>query len=239
MSIEANQIIRSKRQTLALIIKPDGALIVRAPLRISEKAIKEFVEKNREWIQKKRAELLTITPPSPKQFIAGETFMYLGNSYPLELMKNQSKLLLLEETFRLDEGIQNEAKSTFERWYREQARKVLTERVDLYAKQHGLSYKKIRITSARTRWGSCSSSGSLSFSWRLIMAPLAVVDYVIIHELVHTIVHNHSKRFWNKVAKIMPDYKARRKWLRVNGQTLILWDQHLSNEPIVHERGFS
>ena len=239
MSIAVNQIIRSKRRTLALIIKPDGALVVRAPLRISEKAIEEFIEKNREWIEKKRAELLATMPPSPKEFVSGETFMYLGNRYRLEIVKNQSQPLRLEETFRLAEAFQNEAQLAFERWYRGQARKILSERVYLYAQQQGFQFQKIRITSARTRWGSCSSNGSLSFSWRLIMAPLDVVDYVIVHELVHTIVHNHSKRFWNKVAKIMPDYKGCRKWLRTKGQQLILWDHDLSNEPIVNERGFS
>ena len=239
MPIEIHQIIRSKRKTLALIVKPDGALIVRAPLRISEQAIKEFIEHNREWVRKKRAELLAVLPPSPRQFLSGETFLYLGKSYPLEIVTDQTEPLLLEESFQLAEAARNKSELVFEHWYREQARCILTERVALYVKQHDFQYDKIRITSARTRWGSCSSTGSLSFSWRLIMAPLEVVDYVIVHELVHTVIHNHSKRFWNKVAKIMPDYKDRRKWLRANGRRLILWDQELSNEPIISERGFS
>jgi predicted metal-dependent hydrolase len=94
--------------------------------------------------------------------------------------------------------------------------------VDHYASQYGFQYKKIGITSAQTRWGSCSANGSLNFSWRLILAPMEAVDYVVVHELVHTVHHNHSRRFWQKVGKIMPDYKERRKWLRKNGQRLIL-----------------
>src|ERR1041385_4265720 len=100
MPLEIPQIIRSKRKTLALIVKPDGALIVRAPLRMPEQAIQEFIEKNRAWIGKKRAELLAATPPAPKQFASGDIFIYLGKSYPLEIVNGQSQPLLLEGTFK-------------------------------------------------------------------------------------------------------------------------------------------
>lgn len=148
--------------------------------------------------------------------------MYLGHPYPLEIAKGQKKPLLLEENFKLAESARENAKLVFERWYRAQAKKILEERVNIYASQHGLQYKKIGITSARTRWGSCSPNGLLNFSWRLIMAPMEAVDYVVVHELAHTVFHNHSKRFWKKVEKIMPDYKACRKWLRKNGPALML-----------------
>jgi predicted metal-dependent hydrolase len=218
MPIEVNQIIRSKRKTLALIVKPDGTLVVRAPLRTAEKSIWEFMENHTEWIEKKRAEALAALPLAPRQYVSGEIFMYLGQSYPLEIVKGQKKPLLLEENFKLAESAQATAKLVFERWYRMQAKKILNERVSKYASQYCLQYKKIGITSARTRWGSCSANGSLNFSWRLIMAPIEVVDYVVVHELAHTVFHNHSKRFWKKVETIMPDYKERKKWLRKNGQ---------------------
>ncbi len=221
MPIEVNQIIRSKRKTLALIVKPDGSLVVRAPLRSSDKAIREFVGSNAKWIEKKQAEVLAFPRPIPKHYIPGERFMYLGNAYPLEIVRGQKKPLLLVESFKLAESAQSKAKSTFEGWYRMQAKRILTERVNLYASQYGLQYKKVGITSARTRWGSCGVNGSLNFSWHLILAPMEVVDYVVVHELVHTVFHNHSKRFWNKVEAIMPDYKERRKWLRENGQLML------------------
>lgn len=220
--IQVDQIVRSKRKTLALIVKPDGSVIIRAPMRTSEKAIREFVEQHVEWIRKKQAEALASQPPAPKQYIPGETFLYLGNVYPLEIVKGQKKPLVLEGTFKLAESAQSKAELVFERWYRAQAKKILTERVNAYAGQYGFQYKKIGITSARTRWGSCSVDGSLNFSWRLILTPLEAVDYVVVHELVHTVCHNHSRRFWNKVEAIMPDYKERRKWLRTNGQPLML-----------------
>jgi len=94
---------------------------------------------------------------------------------------------------------------------------VITERVQWYAAKHGLEYKQVKITSARTRWGSCNSRGTLSFSWRLVMAPVPVIDYVVVHELAHTVEKNHSKKFWAKVQIIMPDYQNRIEWLDKNG----------------------
>ena len=216
-----NEIIRSKRKTLALIVKPDGSLLVRAPLRATKAGIEEFVEKNRGWIERHQARALAHLPPAPRGYLPGETFLYLGTGYGLEIAEGQQESLRLEGRFRLAVSQQSDAASVFERWYREQARQVLTARVDLYARQSGFQYKGIRITSARTRWGSCSAKGSLSFSWRLIQAPLAVVDYVVIHELVHTVFHNHSKQFWHRVATILPEYKEHRSWLREHGRSLL------------------
>jgi predicted metal-dependent hydrolase len=222
MPIEISQIIRSKRKTLALIIKNDGVLIVRAPMRTSDQRIKEFVEEHRSWIEKKQTEIKSIVLLSPKQYIPGEMFLFLGESYPLEIVENQEKALVLNGSFKLAEKAVNRAETVFARWYRKQAKEILKERVDLYASQYSFQYQGIKITSAKTRWGSCNSKGSLSFSWRLIMAPLEQVDYVVVHELVHTIHHNHSKRFWNRVEKVMPDFKESKKWLRKNGPQLML-----------------
>jgi predicted metal-dependent hydrolase len=222
MPVTVDQLIRSKRKTLALIVKPDGSLIVRAPLRASEKAIREFIAQHVEWIQKKQAEALASRPPATRQYVPGEMFMYLGNAYPLEIVKGQRKPLILEGSFKLAASAQSNAKLVFERWYRAQAKQILAERVELYASQYDFQYKKVGITSARTRWGSCSADRSLNFSWRLILTPLKAVDYVVVHELVHTVFHDHSRKFWNRVETVMPDYKERRKWLRKNGGQLML-----------------
>ena len=99
---------------------------------------------------------------------------------------------------------------------------MLTERVEFFAHAQGFKVKKIRISSARTRWGSCSAKGTLSFTWRLVMAPPDVIDYVVVHELCHLKELNHSKAFWAQVEAILPDYKTRRKWLKDNGAKLHL-----------------
>jgi predicted metal-dependent hydrolase len=108
----------------------------------------------------------------------------------------------------------------FEAWYKQQARQALTERVALRAAFHMLTVSGVRISSARTRWGSCSSRGSLSFTWRLVLAPLEVIDYVIVHELAHLRVRNHSPEFWKEVGRMMPDYAQRKQWLKDNGRML-------------------
>ena len=131
------------------------------------------------------------------------------------------KPLVLDGNFKLAESAQSRAAEFFEHWYREQARRILSKRVKFHAEQNGFQYKGIKITSAHTRWGSCSAKGSLSFSWRLIMTPLEQVDYVVVHELVHTIVQDHSKVFWKKVENILPDFNERRMWLRRNGLLLM------------------
>jgi predicted metal-dependent hydrolase len=150
-------------------------------------------------------------------------FPYLGMTYPLKLVEGGREPLSLDgESFKLAVSYLSDAASVFERWYRGQARQVLTGRVEFFARQHDFHYQRIRITSARTRWGSCSSTGSLSFSWRLIQAPSAVVDYVVVHELVHTVFHNHSQHFWNLVEMIMPDYQDHRRWLKEHARELLL-----------------
>lgn len=222
MSVEINQITRSKRKTLAIIVKQDGSVIVRAPLRTAENAIWEFVEQHRSWIEKKRTELRSADVASPKQYHPGEMFMFLGELHPLEVVKRQRQPLVLDGSFKLSESASAHAERVFEHWYREQARQIIQERVEVYAKQYGFQYQRIKIMSARTRWGSCSRSDSLNFSWRLIMAPLAQVDYVAVHELAHTIHHNHSSRFWKKVETVMPDFKERQKWLKKHGPRLML-----------------
>ncbi len=96
------------------------------------------------------------------------------------------------------------------------ARDAFIERSCLYAARMGVEFKKIRLSSAKTRWGSCSVRGSLSFNWKLIQAPVEILDYVVVHELAHLIEHNHSPRFWAKVAEFFPDYKKAKLWLKNN-----------------------
>ncbi len=109
-----------------------------------------------------------------------------------------------------------------EKRYREAAKEYIPKRADYYAKQLDVSYERIRIAEQKTRWGSCSSKGTLSFNWKLMLAPPAVLDYVVVHEVCHLKEMNHSPRFWKLVEELMPDYKECRKWLKENGNTLQL-----------------
>jgi len=218
---ETFELIRTRRRTIALIVQTDGRLVVRAPLRVPEKIIREFVESKAGWIRKKQAQVTAAQVPA-RQFVEGEQFWYLGKAYPLTIVPRQRPALKLGSAFRLARSAQPRAKAAFIRWYKSQARALLTERVREAAVRYGFTYHGIRISSARSRWGSCSSSGTLSFTYRLVMAPQAVIDYVVVHELVHLKVRNHSKTFWKQVGGILPDYKKHVAWLKKNGRFLTL-----------------
>jgi hypothetical protein len=221
--VSIDKLIRSKRRTLSLIVERDGSLLVRAPLRAPEKFIREFVSEHEAWIRRKQAQVLAAYPPfQPREYVEGEEFWYLGKTYQLQIGEATRPALALNGRFQLSRNALPQAGTVFERWYRAQARRVLSERVERYAEMHGFKFQPVKITSARTRWGSCSSRGTLNFSWRLVMAPMAVIDYVVVHELVHLRVKNHSKKFWAQVGTLMPDYKARIEWLKVNGHLLNL-----------------
>jgi predicted metal-dependent hydrolase len=131
-----------------------------------------------------------------------------------------SHSLQFDQKFMLPAKHHHRADKLFLKWYREQALRILTERTLMMANRENFSFHSIRINNAKKQWGSCSRDNKLAYSWRLIMAPLSVIDYVIVHELVHTIHHNHSKRFWQKVSSIVPNHKEYRRWLRQNDHLL-------------------
>jgi len=213
-----DRLVRSKRKTIALIICPDGSLEVRLPLKTPLTALKKLIIEKANWIRKHQQSakpIIQLTPP--QRFQEGALFWYLGDLYPLKVTVGGSSKVEFKETFYLDNRVLSKAETLFTGWYRAQARQVINNRAAYYALHTGLQYQAIRITSARSRWGSCSPSGGLNFSWRLMMAPMDVIDYVIVHELVHTRVRNHSRTFWEQVSVIDPDYRSKRAWLRANG----------------------
>jgi predicted metal-dependent hydrolase len=222
MTISIDRLVHSRRKTVALVVERDGSLTVRAPLRMAEARIRTFVDAHSEWIQKNQAKVRAALPMSPKRYVEGESFLFLGRTYPLTIVPRQRRALNFNGVaFQLAKSALPGAEQAFVRWYQEQAALLLFERVRILAGKHGFHYQKLRISSARTRWGSCSSLGTLSFTYRLVMAPSEVVDYVALHELVHTQVRNHSKTFWARLGSLMPDYKTRLTWLKKNGKFLM------------------
>lgn len=224
MEIEIDKIIRTKRKTISLQITDDATLIVRAPFDVSEQTIKNVVNKHMNWIEKKKKNILVRDPKFvKKEFVNGEGFMYLGRYYKLSIVNKQKTPLVFNNNhFSLLRDYLPVARELFINWYKERAYEKISERVEWYARKRGFIYNKINITNANQRWGSCSSKRNLNFSWRLIMAPLPVIDYVIVHELVHLEERNHTKFFWNKVKILIPDYEKYRDWLNKNGYLLRL-----------------
>jgi predicted metal-dependent hydrolase len=211
------RLIRSKRRTCALEIAADGRLIVRAPYCLDDGRIELLVRKHGQWIETKRKAFQQSSPlrPSPS-FHEGDKLYFLGKGYPLRYVEESEggAALRFDGRFLLRRKEGPRARVLFREWCRLQAREILSGRAQFFGGLSGLNACAIRITDARKRWGSCSTKGTLNFTWRLVMAPLEVIDYVVVHELMHLKEQNHSKRFWQSVRTILPDFDGRRRRLR-------------------------
>jgi hypothetical protein len=212
-----DKVIRSNRKTVSLQINENAELVVRVPNQISTEKILQIVEQNSNWIARnRRAMLFKISESQPKKFIEGEEFLYLGKSFKLKISRKLNDQLHIEDDhFILGANVLDRRKAFLE-WYKNAAFLKLSERTAIIARNSELKYSAIKITSAQKRWGSCSRDGGINYTWRLVMAPIPIIDYVVLHELAHTVARNHSSRFWNIVKKNMPDYPIRQKWLRDN-----------------------
>ncbi|MEM5788345.1 MAG: SprT family zinc-dependent metalloprotease [Syntrophobacteraceae bacterium] len=221
----------SRRKTLSLCVYPDSRVIVAAPEGVSNKEIAGFVERKSDWVRKrlnlnrqKKEKMIA------REFISGEKLLYLGAEKTLEVRDGQRAGVLLEEDkiiVHLGTGLPSASRAPFVRrqlvtWYGNMASRKISERLRHFALVIGVTPVKVRIKSLRSRWGSCSSRGSINFAWNIILAPEPVLDYLVVHELCHMVHHNHSSEYWRLVASFIPDYIARRKWLRENCQNLAL-----------------
>lgn len=221
------QLIRSKRRrkTISLHIKEDGRVVIYVPYHTPKGEIEGFIKEKESWVIKKISEKGRSIKETEKAFITGEKFLYLGESYPLEIGDTHYRGLPLRLSFGkfiLDKDRLEEARDLFIHWYKREAKEKIEGRLHYFSNRLQLFPKGLKITSAKYRWGSCSRDSRLSFSWKIIMAPLNVIDYVLIHELVHIKEKNHSKRFWTYLETILPDYRKHRFWLKENGYRLWL-----------------
>ena len=214
--IRIDSVVRSRRRTIALVITPEARLIVRAPLRAPVALIDEAVREKAGWIRKKMAEMHARPQVVCHAYEEGEIFWFLGRSYPLHIADDGRGIIERTDRLVVSQNARPDIPTAIHRWYIAEARKEINARCMYFSMMTGYSPKSISLSGARRRWGSCSTRGTINFSWRLIQAPLEIVDYVIVHEFVHLRQHDHSKLFWAKVKELMPDYERRRKWLREN-----------------------
>ena len=157
-----------------------------------------------------------------RKYKTGEEFLFLGEKYPLIVTKNTTGALVFDNGFYLNEFNHHHAETYFLNWYKKQALEVFTKRVFNYAQQVKVSYTSLSLSSANSKWGSCSEDNKLMFNWRLIMAPLAAIDSVIFHELAHVMEKNHTKKFWRRVTMWFPAYEEQKHWLDLHGYKLVL-----------------
>lgn len=213
-------IVRSpKRKSVGIQVLKDARVKVTIPFFLPKFYVNKILQEKEAWIRDARQKMLA----HQATVLADDMYLYLGKTYHAELHPGQKELVQITgSNISFATSNQKFIKTYLTSWYKQQARKIIVARVNLYAKKASLSFTSIGITGAETRWGSCSSNKTLNFNWKLIMAPLEVIDYVVAHELAHLTELNHSRDFWETVRKIYPLYREYRTWLKRNGHTLTI-----------------
>ena len=215
-----------KRRTMAIQIVPPGKILVVSPLGVPEDIIKRRVRSKGSWIVKKLIQLRDIKLKNPDTiFTDRRQFLFLGKNYPLYILKNGRKIpkvFFREDRFSMElyEIDYDRMRKAMEKWYLKKADRIINDRIEVYVNEIGRRPRIVKVKEQKRRWGSCTAKGNLYFNWRCVMAPPSIIDYIVVHEMSHLTIPNHSKRFWQKVGSVLPDYKKRRKWLKDNGLRL-------------------
>jgi len=226
-NVELNYaVVRSKKRkkTLSLQLMKDGSVLIRAPYHTPHAEIDGFFKKKQNWLYRRIEEREVIQAShTSTNFVAGQPFLFLGFPYSLIVDDrdiSDEPFTFSGKQFILNKKYMLKAKSLFTEWYRGNAAAYIGKRVCHYSSILNLYPKRVRISNAMSRWGSCSFNNHLSFTWRLVMAPGAVIDYVVVHELAHIKEKNHSRHFWEIVEKVLPEWGTCRHWLRKEGHLL-------------------
>jgi hypothetical protein len=221
-------LIRShkRKKTLSIQVDTNGTVLVRVPFRTLQTDIDRFLKEKSEWLQKIIGRQQKHNHDrQARSFIPGERFPYLGKNYDLKIHDQSDldgALTFTGREFLLGRDAVRGARILFHLWYQKQARMHLEERVRCLSGLLGLFPRGVAVNNGRSRWGSCSPDDRLTFAWRLIMAPAEIIDYVVVHELCHMKIRNHSRDYWWLVEHILPDHRKRRIWLRDHGHLLTL-----------------
>lgn len=220
----------TRRKTVAISVGFDGVRVL-SPLQLELDRILEIIRAKGPWLLRKRAAYLELGgEPTDKEFVSGETFHYLGRPYRLKLVQDPeavvsrvkargSSLVVPVQPAQIDAIRRAAVRSGLKQWYRRQACEKFPDRVQTVSTLLGIEAPPVSIVDQSKRWGSCDASGHIRLNWRLIMAPIQLVDYVIAHETCHLLEHNHSRRFWRALEVVMPDYEHRLRRLDRLGRT--------------------
>ncbi len=215
---------QSKRKTTSILIERDGSVAVLAPEGYDVEKIEQILEQKRSWIYRNLAEWEDLNRTHvERQFVNGEGFPYLGSNYRLKLVDDQQEDLTLKNGYflmrrdRAERGME-----LFKHFYRNKGLARVTKQVAYYAPKLGVDYRTVRVMELQHHWASCSTQGDLNFHWRCLMAPLSVLDYIVVHELAHRLHRHHNAAFWDVVDKVLPDYQKQVSWLKHNGAGMTL-----------------
>lgn len=210
---------KSNRKTVSIFIERDGTVSARVPERLSTEEIlgvlkaKEYqIHKNlAEWIQLNETQVI-------REFVNGQSFLYLGRNYRLKLVdESLGEILFHKGYFLLSKSDIPKAKELFIDFYKVKLNEKLLSLVKRYEKQLSVKPFDIKVMELQNRWASCTTKGNVNFHWKCAMAPINVIQYIVVHELTHLIHHNHTTAFWNEIDKVIPNYEKQVEWLKRNG----------------------
>lgn len=218
------KIVRSaKRKKLTITVERDRSIVVHAPLETTEDVIRKVVDGKRQWLFGKvnHAQKYQDRPHAPgKELVNGESALYLGREYPIKLISTKTGGVEFTRQFLIPFTDQLKRKTVLKDWYWVHAQDAISPRVTRFAHELGVAVAAVNIVDDRFQWGSCTTKDHVNFNWRLIKAPIFVIDYVIVHELAHLLEANHTQRFWNIVRAKVPLTEKAKVWLKEHGQLL-------------------
>ena len=229
------KVVRSSRRRFSssISVTADRGVVVSVPKWVSLSVIESMVREKADWIAKALARLGGVHRQSKKRFVDGEKHLYFGEEYPLAVVSSTgiatARLAFQNGSFEAKvpghhTPIQQrkDLKEAMLRWYLDNGKRIITQKVNHFTKLLGVSYNRIVLKQVSSIWGSCSRKNNLNFNRKLIMAPHQVVDYVVIHEVCHLVHHHHRKVFWDLVKSLEPNYKERILWLKKNQYLLTI-----------------
>jgi predicted metal-dependent hydrolase len=225
--IEYRLLPGADRRTTDIVIERDGLISVRPPKRMTAEQVDATVLSRRMWIYRNLAEWRDLNATRVvREWVNGESFLYLGSYYRLLLVADQDEPLKLKEgRFRLlrsvvDQGGKEGAQQAFQTFYEQKGYERLSKRVAVLAAKVGVRPGPVAVKDLGYRWASCTNDGNLHFHWKCLMAPATIIDYIVVHELCHLRHRDHSTAFWNEIDKVLPDFLERKEWLRQRGAAL-------------------
>lgn len=225
---------RTDRKTVGIVVEPNGKVQIKAPLNLEQDKILEAIHKKRKWISEKLKLTEEIKKPIPlkHELVSGEKILLKNRLIRLKIHPYPNKRSKLTYAFKTLHIYVNEKFSQKERedeikrvlinWYKQKALKIITNRIEKYLELIDFKPQEIKVRDQKIRWGSCTKDGKLIFNWRIIMAPISAIDYLIVHELCHMKEPTHSSKFWDIVESLIPKYKKWKDWLRIYGRSLDL-----------------
>jgi len=232
LSIPCSVTVSLKAKHIKLIMDFNGLRVVK-PLKAKISEVDKVLKSKSNWIHKHYISFQSIrVQEDERNWESGEKILYLGDRYELRIILHKKKLTFIDfDGYQFEisvnenlEGSERKAQieKAIRKWYAQKAYETIKIRLDYFCMMSGLKYNAMRVKDQKSRWGSCSKKGNLNFNWKLIMSPQWIMDYVIIHEVCHLRHLNHSREFWDLVARYMPDYKKAKLWLKKNGSGLCL-----------------